>query len=162
MVRLCTHLVSEVGVVTVEWFLVAAEDTGTHACTKEEQFARISRSVQRTEACPYFSNIFNDVMESCITACDLPNTFVTWRSAVETPPEKKTTLHLRARGAGTPWLRRIHPRSWSVSQDPCSLPTISCLSQGEQNPCGENGPPSLFKLFSCATRATVIRSSGRT
>ena len=51
---------------------------------------RIPRSVQRSEACPYFSNIF--------TACDLPSTFVTWRWAVETPPEKKTTLHLRTVG----------------------------------------------------------------
>ena len=33
---LCTHLVSEVGIVTVEWFLVVAEDTRTHACTQEE------------------------------------------------------------------------------------------------------------------------------
>ena len=31
MVCLCTHLVSEVGVVTVEWLLVVAEDTGIHA-----------------------------------------------------------------------------------------------------------------------------------
>ena len=57
-----THLVSEVGVVTVEWLLVVAEDTETHASRR-----------------------------ACGTRSDM-------EASSETPPEKKTTLHLRTVG----------------------------------------------------------------
>ena len=46
-------------------------------------------------------------------------------------------------------LRGTHPRSWSVPQAPCSLPTNSSLALGEQNPCDDNGPLFVVTICMC-------------
>ena len=121
---LCIHLVSEVGVVTVEWFLVVAEDTGTHA----------SRRASGTR---------RDMQASS-----------------ETPPEKKTTLHLRTVGRGR--LGCVgHILAAGVSHQTRAACQRTRASLRVNRTHVRRTALFSLQLFSCATRATVSNQVAR-
>ena len=140
-----TPLFSEVGVVTVELVLVVSQEPRKRSSLVECP----ARTVQRTEVCScFFKHVHRrdcelydglrpaeHLRDNARRACGIRRGM---EVGSETHWRRKRHFTSQPQDGEPLWLRRTHPRRWAVPQDRVSLPTNSCLAQGE-TPCEENG-----------------------